>query len=144
MTIERIQEDMISALKSGEKQKKEALSSLVAAIKKAAIDEGCRDNIHEELTDKVILKEIKSIKEQIDTCPENRTDLLEEYKFNLSIIEKYAPKLMSENEIISELEDKFKDILATKNKGNIMKSVMPNFKGRADGKLVNQIIQRYL
>ncbi len=53
--------------------------------KKAAIDEGCRDNIPEELVNKVILKEMKSVKEQIDTCPATRTDLLDEYNTRYAI-----------------------------------------------------------
>lgn len=65
---------MIAAMKARDKVRKDAISALVSAAKKVAIDEGCRDNISEEIVDRVILKEIKSVKEQIDTCPgrENR------------------------------------------------------------------------
>ena len=67
MTIETLRSDMVAAMKAKDKVRKEAISALVSAVKKAAIDEGCRDDIPEELTDRVILKEIKSVKEQIDT-----------------------------------------------------------------------------
>ena len=79
MQMEQLQKDMIAAMKARDKVRKDAISSLVSAAKKAAIDEGCRDNIPEELVNKVILKEMKSVKEQIDTCPATRTDLLDEY-----------------------------------------------------------------
>ena len=69
MQMEQLQKDMIAAMKARDKVRKDAISSLVSAAKKAAIDEGCRDNIPEELVNKVILKEMKSVKEQIDTCP---------------------------------------------------------------------------
>ena len=72
MDIELLRKDMVAAMKAKDKPRKEAISSLISAVKKAAIDEGCRDDIPEELTDRVILKELKTVKEQIDTCPESR------------------------------------------------------------------------
>lgn len=59
---------MIAAMKARDKVRKDAISTLVSAAKKAAIDEGCRDDIKEELVNRVILKEMKSVKEQIDTA----------------------------------------------------------------------------
>ena len=85
MQMEQLQKDMIAAMKARDKVRKDAISSLVSAAKKAAIDEGCRDNIPEELVNKVILKEMKSVKEQIDTCPATRTDLLDEYNTRYAI-----------------------------------------------------------
>ncbi|MBR3261855.1 MAG: GatB/YqeY domain-containing protein, partial [Lachnospiraceae bacterium] len=46
----------------------------------------------------------------------------------------------SEEEIRATLEKDFADVIATKNKGQIMKTIMPAFKGKADGKLINQIV----
>ena len=80
MNIETLRKDMIAAMKAKDKGRKDAISSLVSAVKKAAIDEGCRDDIPEELADRVILKELKTAKEQLDTCPAERTDLKEEYE----------------------------------------------------------------
>ena len=50
-------------------------NSLISAVKKVAIDEGCRDDISEEIVGRVILKEMKTVKEQIDSCPDSREDL---------------------------------------------------------------------
>ena len=72
---EALRKDMVAAMKAKDKVTKEAVSALIAAVKKAAIDEGCRDDIKGELVDKVILKELKTAKEQIDTCPAERTSL---------------------------------------------------------------------
>lgn len=143
MTLEKLQKDMIAAMKAHEKDRKEAISSLIGAVKKYAIDNGSRDNITEDIVDQVVLKELKTAKEQVDSCPADRTDLLEEYKLRYDIIAEYAPKMMSEEEIIALLEKDFAEVLATKNKGQIMKSVMPALKGKADGKLINQIVARY-
>ncbi len=140
MTIETLQKDMIAAMKARDKERKDAISSLVSAVKKVAIDEGCRDDIKEELVDRVILKELKTVKEQIDSCPADRTDLLQEYQLRYDVINEYAPSLMSEDEVRAYITEKFADVLATKNKGMIMKNVMPELKGKADGKVINGVV----
>lgn len=88
MELAVLQKDMVAAMKAKDKVRKEAISSLISAVKKVAIDEGHRDDIKPELVDQVILKELKTVKEQIDTCPAERTDLIEEYqtRYNLSLI----------------------------------------------------------
>ena len=140
--MEQLQKDMIAAMKAKDKPRKEAISSLVSAVKKAAIDAGCRDDIKEDMVDQVILKELKTVKEQIDTCPAEREDLKAEYQFRYDVIQEYAPSLMSEEEIRNFIMEKFADIVAQKNKGMIMKNVMPELKGKADGKLINQVVAK--
>ena len=142
MQMEQLQKDMIAAMKAKDKPRKEAISSLVSAVKKAAIDAGCRDDIKEDMVDQVILKELKTVKEQIDTCPAEREDLKAEYQFRYDVIQEYAPSLMSEEEIRNFIMEKFADIVAQKNKGMIMKNVMPELKGKADGKLINQVVAK--
>ena len=142
MQMEQLQKDMIAAMKAKDKPRKEAISSLVSAVKKAAIDAGCRDDIKEDMVDQVILKELKTLKEQIDTCPAEREDLKAEYQFRYDVIQEYAPSLMSEEEIRNFIMEKFADIVAQKNKGMIMKNVMPELKGKADGKLINQVVAK--
>lgn len=140
MELAVLQKDMIAAMKAKDKPRKEAISSLVSAVKKAGIDAGCRDDIPEAMVDQVILKEQKTAKEQLDTCPVDRTDLKAEYQFRYDVISEYAPQLMSADEVRAFLQEKFSDLLATKNKGMVMKSVMPELKGKADGKVINQIV----
>ncbi len=140
MTLEKLQKDMIAAMKARDKERKDSISSLVSAVKKVGIDNGCRDNIPEDIVDSVILKEIKSVKEQIDTCPTDRTDLMEQYKARYEVFNEYAPKLLSEDEVREILTTKFADVIATKNKGQIMKTVMVELKGKADGKVINQVV----
>ena len=142
MDIKTLQKDMIVAMKARDKARKESISALVQAVKKVAIDEGCRDDIPEEMVNKVILKELKTVKEQIDSCPDDRTDLKEEYQARYDVFNEYAPQLMSTEEVEAELKEKFADVLATGDKGQIMKAVMPAFKGRADGKVINQLVSK--
>lgn len=140
MELETLRSDMIAAMKAKDKARKEAISSLISAAKKVAIDEGCRDDIKPELVDRVILKELKTVKEQIDTCPVAREDLKAEYQFRYDVISQYAPKQLSPEEVKKVIEEKFADVIATKNKGAIMKAVMGELKGKADGKVINQVV----
>ena len=144
MKIEVLQKDMIAAMKEKNKEVKDALSSTIAAIKKAAIDEGTREDIPEELVDRIILKELKSLKEQIDTCPDERVDLKEQYQSRYDIVSQYAPKLLSKDEVKAIISDKFSEVLATKNKGMIMKTIMAELKGKADGKDINAAVAELL
>ncbi len=142
MEVEALRKDMVAAMKAKDKVTKEAISSVIAAVKKTAIDEGCRDDISSELVDRVILKELKTVKEQIDTCPESRDELRKEYQARYDVISRYAPKQMDAAEVEAYLKETFAELLATKNKGQIMKAVMGSLKGKADGKVINQVVTR--
>lgn len=140
MKFDVLQKEMIAAMKARDKARKDSISVLVSAAKKLAIDGGCREDIPEEMVDQAIMKEMKSVKEQIDTCPADRTELLEEYKARLAVYEEFAPKMLSEEEVKAIINEKFADLVATKNKGQIMKAVMGELKGKADGKVINQVV----
>lgn len=140
MEFKQLQQDMIAAMKAHDKVTKDAVSNLIASIKKVAIDEGVRDNITPELCDRVILKEMKTIKEQIDTCPDSRAELKESYRAAYAVVEKYAPKLLSAQEVKALLQKDFAEVLATKNKGMIMKTVMPSLKGKAEGSVISEAV----
>lgn len=142
MNMEQLQKDMIAAMKAHDKERKDAISSVVQAVKKVAIDEGHRDDISEELVNRVIQKELKSVKEQIDSCPADRTELKAEYQFRYDVIAEYAPTLLSAEEVEAILKDKFAEVIATKNKGQIMKAVMAELKGKADGKVINEVVAK--
>ena len=138
MQIEQLRKDMMAAMKAHDKERKDAISSLVSAVKKNAIDAGTRDDIPEDMVNSTIMKELKTVKEQIDSCPKDRTDLIEEYQKRYDIISEYAPKMLSKDEAI--LTEKYADVIATKNKGQIMKAVMAELKGKADGKVINEVV----
>ena len=135
---------MNQAMKDHDKVRKDAISTLVSAAKKLAIDAGCREDIPDDMTDQAILKEIKSVKEQIDTCPDSRAELKAEYEARLKVFEEYAPKMLSADEVEAVLKEKFADVIASGNKGQIMKTVMPELKGKADGKVINEVISKLL
>lgn len=138
--IKELQDAMITAMKAKDKFRKDSIAALVSAVKKVGIDAGCREDIPDDMANQAILKEMKSVKEQIDTCPAERAELLEEYKKRYEIMSEFAPKLLSEDELKAIITEKFSDIIATGNKGDIMKAVMGELKGKADGKLINQVV----
>lgn len=147
MTIEQLQKEMITAMKEKNKFKKEVISSLLSTAKNMAIEKGCKDSITEDIVSAAILKEKKSTAEMIDSCPTDRTDKLKEYTDRMDIIQEYAPKLMSKSEIrrhVITLTESKGINMSKQNKGQVMKEVMPFFKGKADGKLVNQIVTEML
>ena len=135
MELEQLRSDMVAAMKARDKERKDAISSLVSAVKKAAIDEGCREDVPTELVDRVIIKELKTAKE-----PAERTDLKAEYQKRYDVIAEYAPSMMSAEEVKEYIENNFAELLETKNKGQIMKAVMGVLKGKADGKVINETV----
>lgn len=144
MTLETLQKDMVSAMKSRDTIRKSVLSGAIGAIKNAAIAKQCRDNIDEALVNEVLLKEKKTVQEQIDTCPADRVEKLAEYTAKLAILDEYCPKLLDDpvqiSDIIKNLCFDARVDLTKANRGNVMKIVMPHFKGRADMKVVNQVV----
>ena len=144
MTLKQLQSDMIIAMKQGEKERKEVLSTLISAIKKAGIDNKCRESIPENLINSVLLKEEKIVKEQINTCPKDRENLLKKYAFNLSIIQEYTPKLEKDPVklkamILGILKNNNIELLKA-NRGKAMKIIMQQLKNSADLSIVNKIM----
>lgn len=144
--IDEVRSAMVAAMKAGDKETKETLSMLLAALKNKAIDK--RADLTEEEEVQVVLKEIKQTKETLDMTPAERTDIIAECEKRLSVLEKYAPKMMDEAEIRSVIETLLAemglDAPTAKDKGKIMKNLMPKVKGKADGKLVNDLLTGYL
>ena len=148
MTLEKLQQSMIEAMKNHDKGRKETISALVSAVKKAAIDKKCKDNITEDLVAEVILKEKKTVQEMIDACPESRTELKSEYIARLEVINEFAPIIITEeaeiNNIITILLSNANIEPLKNNKGQIMKIVMPELKGKVDMKIANKVIGELL
>ena len=144
--IDEVRADMVKAMKAKDKDTKETLSMLLAALKNKAIDK--RADLTPEEETQVILKEIKQTKETLDMTPADRTEIIEECNKRLAVLEQYAPKMMDEAEIkevvASVLAAMGLDAPTAKDKGKIMKNLMPKVKGKADGKLVNEIVSAFM
>ena len=142
MTLDTLQAAMIASMRTGDKARKTAISNYIAAIKKAAIDKGCRDNIDEKFVNTELIKIQKSVKEQVDTCPETRPDLLEKYKAELEIINEFAPQLITDSTEIINIIKSASDTILTKKE--YMKFFNMNYRGKVDMKVVNEVVDYYI
>lgn len=125
MTYETLHKAMTDALKAGRKDEKNALAGFIAQIQKTAIDKGCRDNITEDLVNAELLKIKKSIQEQIDTCPVTRTDLMDKYCYEMAVVDKYAPVMISDEDVIRGriVEIVGSETVDKKQRGTVMKAI---------------------
>ena len=143
---DEVRKAMVEAMKAKDKDTKDTLSMLLAALKNKAIDK--REDLTEEEEIQVVLKEIKQTKESLDMTPADRTELIEEFQKRITVLEGFAPKMMDADEIkaiiAGVLADLGIDAPTAKDKGRIMKELMPKVKGKADGKLVNEIVGSFM
>nr|WP_191384639.1 GatB/YqeY domain-containing protein [uncultured Lachnoclostridium sp.] len=140
--IDEVRSAMVQAMKAGDKQTKETLSMLLAALKNKAIDK--RADLTEEEETQVVLKEIKQTKETLEMTPPDRTEIIEECNHRLAVLNQYAPQMMDEAQIQEVIQATLAelgiDAPTAKDKGRIMKTLMPKVKGKADGKLVSDLV----
>ena len=143
---DEVRKAMVEAMKAKDKDTKDTLSLLLSALKNKAIDK--RADLTEEEEVQVILKEIKQTKETMELAPADRVDIIEECKKRIAVLENYAPKMMDADEIKAVISGVLADLgieaPTGKDKGKIMKELMPKVKGKADGKLVNDILGTFM
>ena len=124
--IDEVRKAMQDAMKAKDKDRKDALSMLLAALKNKAIDK--RADLTPEEENEVVLKEIKQTKETLELTPADRTDIIEECKFRIRVLEEFAPHMMDEAEIrqviTAVLQELSIDAPTGKDKGRIMKVLM--------------------
>ena len=140
--IDEVRKAMVTAMKEGNKERKDSLSMLLSALKNKAIDK--RADLTEAEENEVVLKEIKQTKETLEMTPADRTDIMEECKNRIAVYEEFAPKMLSVEEIREVIQGVLNELSipapTAKDKGKIMKVLMPKVKGIADGKLVNEVL----
>ena len=143
---DKVRAEMVTAMKNKDKERKDSLSMLLSALKNKAIDK--REDLTEAEEFEVVNKEIKQTKETMDTSPADRTDIIEQCKSRLAVYQEFAPAQMSEEEIKAVVQEVLSGLgienPTGKDKGKVMKELMPKVKGRADGGLVNKIVGELL
>lgn len=143
--IDTVRAAMMQAMKDKNKERKDALSLLLAALKSKQIDK--RADLTEEEENAVIFREIKQAQETVDTTPADRTQIVEEAKLRIQVYSEFVPKLMNEEEIRKVITEALAELQieapTAKDKGRIMKTLMPRVKGKADGGLVNQVLSSF-
>jgi len=131
MTLEKLQSEMIQAMKNKDKTRKSVLSGMIDTVKKASMTNKGRVEITEQLVDEVLLKYKKMVQEQIDTCPVDRTETLEDYKAQMAVVAEFAPTLITDE---TEIRYLILDIInnehefSKSNRGILMKILAPVLK----------------
>lgn len=140
--IDTVRAAMMQAMKDKNKERKESLSMLLSALKNKAIDK--RADLTEEEENAVVLKEIKQCQEAIDTAPAGREDVIQENTARIAVYQEFAPRMMDRDEIAAVVDQVLAELNLSaptaKEKGLIMKTLMPRVKGKADSALVNQVL----
>jgi uncharacterized protein YqeY len=143
---EQLQNDMKSAMKSGEAMKLSVLRMVISAIKLMEIDKKLA-KIEDADAAQIIQKQIKQHKDSIEQFEKgNRSDLADKERSELAILELYMPKQMGEEELTALVKEAIKDTGASSkaDTGKVMKAVLEKARGRTDGKSVNQIVMKLL
>lgn len=144
--IESVRKSMVEAMRQKDKETKDSLSMLLAALQNKQIEKRAELTETEEF--EVVKKEIRQTKETMESAPDDRNDIKEMCRKRLDVYAAFAPEEMSEEEIKSVIYNVLEKIgitnPSTKGKGKIMKELMPLVKGRADGGAVNRIVGEML
>lgn len=140
--IDVVRAAMVEAMKAKDKERKESLSMLLSALKNAQIDK--REPLTEEEENAVVKKEIRQTRETYDMAPADRQDIRDEAAARMAVYQEFAPADMTAEQIAEVIDGVLAELgiekPSPKEKGAIMKVLMPRVKGKADGKLVNQVL----
>lgn len=144
--IDEIRAEMVQAMKDKDKDRKDTLSLLLSALKNKAIDK--RADLTPEEENEIIKKEIRQTKETRECAPVNRTDIIEQCDNRIRILNEFAPEEMSEDAIRVTIAQVLNNLgienPTAKDKGKVMKELMPLVKGKAEGSVVNKIVGEIL
>lgn len=141
----KLMDDMKAAMKAGDKLRLETIRGIRSQMKNYEIDKG--HPLTEEDEIQVLLSAAKKRRESIEQFRQvNRLDRAAEEEKELEIIQSYLPKQMSEDEILSLVNQVIQEVGATSSRdmGKVMGKIMPQIKGKADGKVVQGIVQQKL
>ncbi|MBU5483523.1 GatB/YqeY domain-containing protein [Clostridium sp. MSJ-11] len=142
---ERLQEDWKQALKAKEKFKANTISTAKAAILLVEKTDGRK--LDDEEIIEVLAKEVKQRREAIlEFKKGNRQDLVEESEEEIKILLSYLPQQLTEDEVVEIVRQAIEEsgAISMKDMGKVMAVIVPKTKGRADGKLVSEIVKKSL
>jgi uncharacterized protein len=144
--LDRLNDDMKQAMKNKEKEKLSVLRMLKAALQNEAIKLG-KSSLSEDEELTVLSRELKQRKDSLQEFENaGRSDLVEKAKNEIEIVQLYMPKPLTEDELRELIEQTIKEVGASSkaDMGKVMGAIMPKVKGKADGSLVNKLVQQQL
>lgn len=150
----QIKEEIKTAMKNKDTEKRDVLKMVVDKAK-AIVKEKNPTNVTEDIPDDVILqaiqKEVKQLNQTKDALKgKENTDLHASTTLKIGILSEYLPTQMTENELEKYIESELIELtgvnveISPKIKGMVMKNIMPKLKGKADSRLINQVVDRLL
>ena len=146
MTLkQQLRNDLVSAIKSGDTARRDALRLLSAAIKQVEVD--TQADLSEEEVLSVVTKQVKQRRESIsDYEAAGRDDLVAQEQVELAIFEAYLPQQLTREEIRAAAEKIIAETGVTEmaGMGQVMGRLMPAMRGKADGRLVNDVVRELL
>lgn len=144
MTFEQVQKELIQAMKNKDTVRKSVLGDIKTTALNIAIEEKHKENVTEDNVLAAIKKYQKVCQAQIDTCPASRPDLMEAFQACMKCVNEYLPQQMTFEEVQTAVKDFLVQFSINNpgliNKGLVMKEIMPKLKGKADGKMINQVV----
>ena len=144
--IDDVRAAMVEAMKAKDKARKDSLSMLLSALKNAEINK--REPLTEEEENAVVKKEIKQTQETYEMAPADREDIRSEAAARMAVYKEFAPVDMSVEQIREVIASVLSELgigtPTAKDKGTIMKVLMPRVRGKADGKVVNETLASML
>lgn len=144
--LEKLNKDMIQAMKSRDKDRLTTVRMLKAAVQNEALKLRRQDlTPDEEVT--VLSREMKQRKDShLEFTKAGREDLIEKLNIEIAIVQEYMPEQMDEEEVKKVVQETIAETGATSKSdlGKVMAALMPKVKGKADGTLVNQIVLNFL
>lgn len=144
--LEKLNQDMKQAMKNKEKDKLVVIRMVKAALQNEAIKLG-KNELSEEEDLTVLSRELKQRKDSLQEFKSaNRLDLVEKTQAEIDILVDYMPEQLSENEVSEIVKQTISEVNATSkaDMGKVMGALMPKVKGKADGSLVNKLVQQQL
>ncbi len=146
MTLkEKLNDDLKNAMRAGNATRRDTLRHLLAAVKQVEVD--TRKDLSDADIEQILTREAKRRRESIEGFEKGgRSDLVAKEQSELHLIESYLPPQLSRAEIETLARQAIADSGATSatQMGAIMQKLMPQVKGKADGKLVNQVVRELL
>ena len=144
--LERLNNDMKQAMKNKEKDKLSVIRMVKSSLQNEAIKLGNAElSEEEELT--VLSRELKQRKDSLHEFEKaGREDLAEKLRTELAVVELYMPEQLSEEKLAEIVKETISEIGAKSkaDMGKVMAAIMPKVKGKADGSLVNKLVQQHL
>ncbi len=147
---QRLQDDLKESMRSGDGRRKTVVRLLMAGIRNAEVDartDGRGGVISDDDILALIRREIKQHEESlVEAMNASREDLVREQSGELDILRSYLPAQMSREQVVEQARQVIGELKATspRQHGEVMKVLLPRLKGKADGRLINEVVRELL